>query len=1034
MKIITTFAFLLLIIQNLSVKSQNIISDTTLISNYIKTANNYYEKNIYDSAAIYYKKTSDKYLKICNSSSLWKKYGYKYLQTEKKRGICYIKQYKLNSSIRIIKSALNKTLQHVDSDNKIVADTYFMLGFPYYYKSEMDSVLFFWQKTLDIKKNIIGENTIDVASCYNNIGAVYTVKSEYDLAIKNYLNALKIKKELLGEKNSNVATTYGNIGIAYSYKGEDDLALEYLFESLKIIKEVSKEKNIDEATSYDNIGIILENKKKYEKALKYYLKALEIRNLIYKKKHNDIALSYGNIANIYFYTKNYDKALKNYNKALNISKDLFGENQVFVASLYNDIGNVYSQKNKFDSALIFNLKAINIQKNIFGNKHTDLAKFYNNTGKIFKDNKDYQTALKYYQKAISSSIKNFNDTSDIYSVPEIKNYLNFNELSEALKCKAEIFADTNYFISKSKKERLKLSFQHFQACDTLISSALKNMRTKSDKISLGEKASDIYKEAVNVSLDLANKEINQPAEAQQLRAYAFYFSEKNKSSVLLDALAGAEAQKYAGIKNILLQKEHKLKTDIAFYKKILAEDGDSIKKAKFSDKLFKANRRYDSLIIYFEKEYPEYYDLKYNQKPASVKQISKIIDRKSAIISYQIGDSSITIFAIKRNEFFVTRVSKPKELNEKVENLRKYISDLTLLTSEIKSSTNKSVKEYEKTAFEFYNLLFPEEIRMFLGKNTKNLIIIPDGLLATLPFEVFHTEKYNTEWTGWSNKEYFSKMPYLVKKYNISYNYSANLFYKSFRKKKKQKDIEIKKLNDWLAFAPVFDNENIAGTALRTRKLLNKIKIDNFDTIKTRTFLKDGKYIYPLPGSLKETESIFKLFDEKNKSALLKTHLQANEEFAKSGELLKYKYLHFATHGIVDEEKPELSGLILAQDTASTEDNILFSGEIYNIKLNADLTVLSACETGLGKITKGEGIIGLTRALLYAGSKNIIVSLWQVSDESTNKLMVDFYKSFLNDKKIKNYGKHLRNAKIKMIKEEKFAHPFFWSPFILIGK
>ena len=161
----------------------------------------------------------------------------------------------------------------------------------------------------------------------------------------------------------------------------------------------------------------------------------------------------------------------------------------------------------------------------------------------------------------------------------------------------------------------------------------------------------------------------------------------------------------------------------------------------------------------------------------------------------------------------------------------------------------------------------------------------------------------------------------------------------------------------------------------------------------------------------------------------------ANEEFLKSKEVEKYKYLHFATHGFVNTEKPELSGILLAQDSTLNEDGILYSGEIYNLKLNADLTVLSACETGLGEIKKGEGLIGLTRALLYAGSKNIIVSLWKVADNSTSDLMIDFYKNLLNEEQEKQeFSQALQQAKLKMIDEGKYAHPFYWSPFILIGK
>lgn len=124
-----------------------------------------------------------------------------------------------------------------------------------------------------------------------------------------------------------------------------------------------------------------------------------------------------------------------------------------------------------------------------------------------------------------------------------------------------------------------------------------------------------------------------------------------------------------------------------------------------------------------------------------------------------------------------------------------------------------------------------------------------------------------------------------------------------------------------------------------------------------------------------------------------------------------------------------------AQDTISGNDGILYMGEIFNLKLNSELMVLSACETGLGKYERVEGVIGLTRALLYAGTKNIIVSLWQVSDKSTEKMMIDFYKDYLNNyDDLYEFNYSLRSAKLKLIKEGKYAHPFFWSPFILIGK
>jgi CHAT domain-containing protein len=137
----------------------------------------------------------------------------------------------------------------------------------------------------------------------------------------------------------------------------------------------------------------------------------------------------------------------------------------------------------------------------------------------------------------------------------------------------------------------------------------------------------------------------------------------------------------------------------------------------------------------------------------------------------------------------------------------------------------------------------------------------------------------------------------------------------------------------------------------------------------------------------------------------------------------------------VNTDKPNLSGLYLYPEEYSSglNDSVLYSGEIYNIELGAHLAVLSACETGLGEISSSEGIIGLSRSLLYAGADNIIASLWQVSDISTSELMIDFYKELFENDYDNTVALH--NAKMRMINSGgTYAHPYFWSPFILIGK
>ena len=240
-------------------------------------------------------------------------------------------------------------------------------------------------------------------------------------------------------------------------------------------------------------------------------------------------------------------------------------------------------------------------------------------------------------------------------------------------------------------------------------------------------------------------------------------------------------------------------------------------------------------------------------------------------------------------------------------------------------------------------------------------------------------------------------------------------------------------MNDWLAFAPVFSESDTAGVSLTTKELQRYFKTGDSSSVRKRSLIitKERTGITPLPGTENEVKSILKEYEKNKLKGKVLLHSLANKSFLKSDEAKNYRVLHFATHGFVNPETPELSGILFAGDSTG---GILSCGEIYNLTLNAELVVLSACETGLGKLRSGEGLMGLSRALLYAGAKNLVVSLWQVSDNSTAELMLGFYRDMLKNKQKAEYAVSLREAKLKMIKEGKYAHPFYWSPFILIGR
>jgi CHAT domain-containing protein len=161
---------------------------------------------------------------------------------------------------------------------------------------------------------------------------------------------------------------------------------------------------------------------------------------------------------------------------------------------------------------------------------------------------------------------------------------------------------------------------------------------------------------------------------------------------------------------------------------------------------------------------------------------------------------------------------------------------------------------------------------------------------------------------------------------------------------------------------------------------------------------------------------------------------RANRGTATRAELGRYRYLHFATHGLLDSERPGLSALVLSlfDEEGNPQDGFLRAHEIYNLNLPAELVVLSACQTGLGKEIKGEGMVGLTRGFMYAGAARVVVSLWNVNDKATADLMAKFYQKML--KNGQRPAAALRSAQVEMWRQRQWQAPYYWAAFVLQGE
>jgi len=871
-----------------------------------------------------------------------------------KNGECINSIYKFTnlSNIYYQNSKWNNYL----SSQQMIAENYSLLG-------DFDKAQKITEDALVLSKTKYKTVIIEQGDLNNTLGFIYLNKGRDDFAMDKFQESLKIYKSFLPEINSQSAKCFSNLGLLYYNKGDKEMALEYNNKALNIRQKLFGDKSEQIADSYNNIGLLFSDNNTDE-AIKYFLSALDIYKKIYKENNPKIANVYNNIAFIYLARKEYENALTNLNKVLTIRKTIYKDNHPNIAFVYSSIGRVYEEEGLLTEAMKYQKMALDIYKQNYGDKHFQIAATENFIGNIYQKQKKFTEALISFQRALCANHTTFN-SNNIYQNPNAQKYYKAMVMLNSLLSKARTLEE-RYSLKTLKKQELQLSLFTLKTCDTLINIVRKITINKSDKLALGTIAAEVYEEGIRISMLLADVSISRDKYFKQ----AFYFSEKSKAAVMLESISDVKAKKFANIPDSLLLKEKQLKTDISFYEQKLTESQNKTQEEDYRNKIFSLNRDYDDFIKRLEIDFHQYYSLKFDINVTNVPSLQKVLDDKTALISYFTADINkrIYIFYLTKNEFKVFDV-------EKNQNMERYISGLN---NSIKADSKEI---FTSTSYQLYKLLFANTI----NKSIKNLIIIPDGRLGLLPFEVLINKKKPNP---------YSHLPYLIRKYAISYDYSATLIYQK--------------------------NLIHAGKIEQTKLLaVAPVNFNNLD---------------PLPASKDEVEEIAEMVVQNKGKADVAINTFAKKDLLESKNLKKYNLLHFATHGVVNEDNPELSQIYFSGNNFSDGSSSLFAGEIYNLEINADLVTLSACKTALGKIFKGEGLIGLSRAWSFAGGRNVLVSFWSVNDYSTSRLMKDFYSSYLQNNFSNNFSEALKMAKINMINSENYSKPYYWAPFILIGK
>ena len=359
------------------------------------------------------------------------------------------------------------------------------------------------------------------------------------------------------------------------------------------------------------------------------------------------------------------------------------------------------------------------------------------------------------------------------------------------------------------------------------------------------------------------------------------------------------------------------------------------------------------------------------------------LDPGSSLLEFYLGSDSLYYFIVHGEALYFDKMVLPAQLEQR-------ITDLLV------ALRGKDFKSYTTLAFDLYQQLMEPILKHIEStpalKQTEHLLIIPDGVLSYIPFETLLTSPAQTN--------DYASLEYLLKSYRISYHYSSQLMAQPVASQESNQR--------FLGFAPQFEDE-FDGLAYGER---------------TRAY---QELMPGLPNAKEEVETIASLLN-----GVAQTGIDATESNFKK-MAAQYSILHLASHSIIEDEEPLYSKLLFDNEADSLEDGALHVYELYNMQLNADLVTLSACNTGIGKLYKGEGMISLARGFLYAGVPNLVMSLWAVPDRPTKDLMTYFYEEL---RKGNSKDLALHRAKIRFLEnaDNVTANPYYWGSFIYMGQ
>ncbi len=869
---------------------------------------------------------------------------------------------------------------HLAEFHPALATTYFSFGGLYDRTNRPELALEYFGKSLFLREKYYQEENAEIANVYLGMGDVYRFNyANYDSATSYYQKALKIQEKILDGGNVQLGANYYSIASVQRLKGEFDNALIYAQQALKTYEASEDVTPNLLANTFMLLGNIhfgresyLESAQNYENAVK-----ISLENVI---AQNNLGDYYNSLGAAYRMLDSTNIAKEYYFKAAERLSDQFGSNSIRLSFVYDNLGLIYKDQQSWDSSFYYYNKSLEIRKLNPDQNKSEIAQSYRFFGDIYKSRQDFKDALSNYQKSINIII---GEELNAFSKVEENRLFEDQDLLKGITSKATLLK--SFAIAQQdeslKTEYLKIALGEFDNADLILNKNRQSSDRDGTKLFLSEYFRETYEDAIDCSFLLFA--LN---EDKVFLEKANEFMAKSKGLLLLENLSGAEAINTLGLPDSILFKENLLKSEIAAISRELNNRISSSSQldilVTLNQALLDKTREQDIFKQQLQLEFPNYYEFKYRYEYPKLSELSDWSrNSKATIIEYFYGDTYVFGLGVVNDNIKLFRIEKDSLLEE---SLGSYNN--TLKFGFNFSTQSEDYAEFVKSSFYLFKTLLDPIFKN--SDSIQNLIIIPDGYLASIPFDAFLYKKVEI-----GNVDY-KNLPYIHNEYLVSYHFNSSLGISSSEKIKR-------KAKNLVAFS--FSSEDVKN--LSAEQLLTTNQIG---------------------GSSKEINTISSLVSNVD----LFSGLDATEaNFVNNAP--NYDVIHLAIHGEADLDNAMDSKLMFPAG-GEGHDGFLYPYELYNLSLNAKLVVLSACESGIGKMFSGEGIFSMARAFAFAGSPSIVMSLWKINDNATASLMEGFYTSLSNSENVDNA---LRMAKSQYLQsaDELTSHPANWAALVPIG-